>query len=396
MRAPPSAAQNFATARLARPRAARRASRQAARHVRPAHRLEVDEGVGRAVLHGLEGADRHAELHALAGRSAAVISSARVGDADLRGGDRREHARLEPAQLPAPSPGRRAPPSRSARAPRRAPSRRAARRSRSDAGLDRDARRARIDQEQMRRRRRPSLAGTSMAARQRARPARGASRRRARTPSPSARAVVAGVDARRASPASCSAAVSTASPAATARQPALLLGLAPEGGQRERRPARASGARGRARRARPDLLEEHAHLGEAHAHAAVRLGDRDPQQVRLGDLLPQRLVAPAGGALGLLHARGRRLGLEDLASQLADRRLLVAEVEVHFVWPASRAYRACFTGRKNGSLKPSSSSWMNASTAMPMARSSGLQPTTFETMRQPSSRSTRAARIGNS
>ena len=49
---------------------------------RPAHRLEIDVAVGAAVLHGLEGADRHAELHALRHVVGGDLERA-LGDADL-------------------------------------------------------------------------------------------------------------------------------------------------------------------------------------------------------------------------------------------------------------------------------------------------------------------------
>jgi hypothetical protein len=76
----------------------------------------------------------------------------------------------------------------------------------------------------------------------------------------------------------------------------------------------------RARRDRAaQLLEQHAQLEEAHPHAAVGLGHRDAEQVRVRELRPERGVEPGSVALGCLETLGRHLGAEDLGRERADR-----------------------------------------------------------------------------
>jgi hypothetical protein len=114
------------------------------------------------------------------------------------------------------------------------------------------------------------------------------------------------------------------------REPALLLRVAAEAGDGE--PAVDEGRERRQRGHRaPHLLEQQAELQEAHLHAAQRLGDGQAEQVRLGELRPELAVEPVALGLQFLQALDVQLLLEDLAGELAEHRLLFAEVEVHRV-----------------------------------------------------------------
>ncbi len=115
-----------------------------------------------------------------------------------------------------------------------------------------------------------------------------------------------------------------------ARQPARLLRRAAELRERKRaeheRRERRVGHHGAA-----ELFEQRAQLEKAHPHAAVRLGNRDPEQIRFGELRPERGIEPVGRALCGAQPLLRRLALEDLAGEGANRLLLFAGFEVHLV-----------------------------------------------------------------
>ena len=70
-----------------------------------------------------------------------------------------------------------------------------------------------------------------------------------------------------------------------------------------------------------ELLEDDRGLDVAHAHAAVLLADRDPEQVGLADRVPRVLWE----FLGLVPVAGlrREVALGDVAGELAQRLLVL-------------------------------------------------------------------------
>ena len=113
-----------------------------------------------------------------------------------------------------------------------------------------------------------------------------------------------------------------------AGQPAGALGLRAEAGERER--AQHEGGPQRHRRHRVALrLQQQAELHQAVAGAAVGLGDGQPEQVGVGQRLPQVAV---DALVAGLHG-GDPLGVDQAGEEagrgLGDRQLLVGQLEVH-------------------------------------------------------------------
>ena len=121
--------------------------------------------------------------------------------------------------------------------------------------------------------------------------------------------------------------------AGDAGQPRVALRLRPPLGDGERA-ARHRGPQ-RDRRHDPTLLLEHeAELEHAEPAAADVVGQAQPEEVRVGELRPQRTVDALVARLDGLHALHRGGALEDLLGEVARRLLLVAEREVHVSPPA--------------------------------------------------------------
>ena len=112
------------------------------------------------------------------------------------------------------------------------------------------------------------------------------------------------------------------------QQRPLLLGAA-ELRDRQRAEQRGLEQRDR-RRAASGFFEDQRELEEAEPAAAVRLGQRDAEQARLRELPPQLAVeARRAGALERALALVARALGEDLARELGDLLLIVAEGEIH-------------------------------------------------------------------
>jgi hypothetical protein len=124
---------------------------------------------------------------------------------------------------------------------------------------------------------------------------------------------------------STSAAVAIRSPVASLGSPLRLLCRAAELGERQRREHDRLEERDR-RGAPADLLEDRRDLEEAETRAAVRFGDRDAEQARVGHGAPQLAVEAQSAAL-LEHALILVAALvgEDLAREVADRLLIFGE-----------------------------------------------------------------------
>ena len=285
---------------------------------RPAHRLEVDVAIGGAVLHRLERADRHAELHALARRSARVMSSARSETPSCMARSARRARLVEPAR------GRRV----AGRAAERRRRRRGRRRgSRVKTGSPVESVRLRsvtpggrgIDEEDAGARRRRG-AGTRM---RRAdvggrdpalRADRGSNRGRLRS------ACVPGRERDRTSARPVSAGASTASPAATGASQSRCCAALPSR-------AMASAASTRREERRRARRRVRAPAGRRRASERPRpmppcaAGTDEPEQSRLrraSSRAARSCHAPACSSA--LQALDRDLLLEDAAREVADGR----------------------------------------------------------------------------
>ncbi len=130
-------------------------------------------------------------------------------------------------------------------------------------------------------------------------------------------------------------------------QPALpLIGRA-ELGDRER-PAHD---RRPVRDGRDDaalLLEHERELGEPEAAAADVLGQRDAEQVRVRERLPEVSVDAVVARLDGLDPLDRDRALEDLLRQVANGLLLLAQPEVHLGGPTSPGGTPGATGPRRG------------------------------------------------
>jgi hypothetical protein len=114
-----------------------------------------------------------------------------------------------------------------------------------------------------------------------------------------------------------------------ARQPALLLLGAPELGDGQRAQHHRLEDRHRGRRA-AHLLHDPRHLQEAQTGPAVGFGNRDAEQARLGELLPQGAVeARPFAALDLLLALVGRALAQDLGGEVENLLLLFGVGEIH-------------------------------------------------------------------
>ncbi len=72
-------------------------------------------------------------------------------------------------------------------------------------------------------------------------------------------------------------------------------------------------------------------LEEAVAPAALRLGERDAEHARVGELRPQLAVEVLVAALDLLQTLVGELTLEDLRGQTLQVLLFLREGEVHLI-----------------------------------------------------------------
>src|SRR5262249_56210523 len=88
------------------------------------------------------------------------------------------------------------------------------------------------------------------------------------------------------------------------------------------------------------LVEQLAQSHEAEAAAADVLGQRDPEQSRLGELAPRVAVEALAAGLDLLQVLVRLAVGEDLVGEAARRLLLLGECEVHLS-SASASPSAC-------------------------------------------------------
>ena len=216
-----------------------------------------------------------------------------LGDADLRRAERRERARRgASARRRRRTSRRRRADRRRRRARRRASSSKSGSPRRGALRGERDARGVRIDEEDARRRRRVVARNED---------ARRASRRGHETlravedpRAPSRRARVAGC-ATSSEPASTSAALRIASPRRERAQPAIALRVAAEARDRQTAEHQRREHGNRRHRA-ADLFEQRADFEQAEAHAALRFGHRDAEQVRLGERLPERDVDAVGAS----------------------------------------------------------------------------------------------------
>ena len=300
---------------------------------RPAHGLDVDEGVGAAVLHRLERPDGHAELLTLAHVVGGDLERA-SGHAHLHGGQRHHGPLLEPARDRGPvgvgstEPRRRV--DASARE-RELEDRLAGRR---DAALERRALAARIHDKEadpavLEGRGHPHEVGAARVGHEALAPFereaigvgpcdRGRCARvgRAHVVERGARERLARRDLRQPLPCACVSLPNSASGSAPSTS------VAKAGVGATTRPISSSSTQSSAK---PMPMPPWSS------------GHRDAEQVRLGQPGPQLRIHPVGGRLGGLDAIDRGLGLEDLARQLADGLLLFAELEVHAAAPSSRA-----------------------------------------------------------
>src|SRR5262249_23340456 len=88
-----------------------------------------------------------------------------------------------------------------------------------------------------------------------------------------------------------------------------------------------------------DLLQHHAKVEEAEAEPARRLRQRDPEQVRLRELLPRGQVVPVVGAIALLQVLEARAIFEDPRREAAQLLLFLGKGEVHVVGSLRLAIR---------------------------------------------------------
>ena len=113
-----------------------------------------------------------------------------------------------------------------------------------------------------------------------------------------------------------------------AGQPAAALGLRAEAGQGERPQHEGGPQRHRGHRV-PLRLQEQAELHQAVAGAAVGLGDGEPEEVGVGQRLPQLAVDALGAGLHGSGAFGVDQSRKETGGGLGDRELLLAQLEVH-------------------------------------------------------------------
>ena len=163
-----------------------------------------------------------------------------------------------------------------------------------------------------------------------------------------------------------------------AGQPGGALGLGAEAGQRQRT-EHERGPQGHGGHGVPLRFEQQAELHQAVAGAAVGLGDGQPEEVGLGQGLPQITIDAVGAAFDvgdLLRVDQTR---EQPAGRLGDRRLLIGQLEVHQAsFPAGTN-----TGNESSSSKSTNSAWRR----MPISIASWSMPSRLATSRVPSSSS---------
>ena len=139
-----------------------------------------------------------------------------------------------------------------------------------------------------------------------------------------------------------------------ARQPLLLLLLAPRPQQHAGAHHRAHEVRRRRERA-PELHVDDRALERAHLRAAVLGRDHEPDQVELGHLLPELGREPDGIVLQRAHRLERRVRAAHAAHHLPQHLLLGREVEIHqfvlLLMPIRRSDCGVMvaTGRRGGS-----------------------------------------------
>ena len=112
------------------------------------------------------------------------------------------------------------------------------------------------------------------------------------------------------------------------------------------------------------LLQQQAQLDEPVSTAAEVLGQAQPEQVGLGQLVPQGVVESVVVALDVLDPLDGRVALEDLPGEVLDDVLLVAEIEVHR--SSCRVAGVGSVSVKNGSASSSSTRSTTRRTRAPM------------------------------
>ncbi len=125
-----------------------------------------------------------------------------------------------------------------------------------------------------------------------------------------------------------------------ARQPRLLLLGVAGAGQCPAGEDRADEV-GRGRDGPTELLVEHHGLERRHARAAVLLGELQPDQVEMGELLPQFGRVPRGIVLELADHAERAGGGEEAPHRLTEHLLLGAEGQVQHVVLSSGGAAGC-------------------------------------------------------